>query len=206
MAPVEESIERLAQAVMSEARGEADQVLSEAKTKADGIRQQAQVQAASERQAILERAAMEAERTRRQAVASAQMKARMLELHHREKRLQDVFEAAGKKLSSVQAWKDYDEIALQLVREALIHLGSKSALVHADAKTQQAFTRAALEKLSKELNMKITVHEPLTRGTGVIVQTEDGRMQYDNTLETRLVRLQGTLRTSVYHILMGEAL
>jgi|SRR5271157_2105955 len=206
MAPVEESIERLAQAVMSEARGEADQVLSEAKTKADGIRQQAQVQAASERQAILERAEMEAERTRRQAVASAQMKARMLELHHREKRLQDVFEAAGKKLSSVQAWKDYDEIALQLVREALIHLGSKSALVHADAKTQQALTRAALEKLSKELNMKITVHEPLNRGTGVIVQTEDGRMQYDNTLETRLVRLQGTLRTSVYHILMGEAL
>lgn len=206
MAPVEESIEMLTQAVMSEARGEAEQVLKEARAKAEGIRQQAQAQAASERKAILERAAAEAERTRRQAVVSAQMKARMLELHHREKRLKDVFEAAGQKLPSAQAWKDYDEIAIQLVREALIHLGAKSAHIHADAKTKQALTKEALERLSKELNMKITVKGPLERGTGVIARTEDGRMQYDNTLETRLVRLQGTLRSSVYHILMGEAL
>lgn len=206
MAPVEESIELLTQAVMSEARGEAEQVLKEARAKAEGIRQQAQVQAAAERKGILERAGMEAERTHRQALVSAQMKARMLELHHREKRLKDVFEAAGQKLPSVQAWKDYDEIAIQLVREALIHLGSKSAQIRADARTRHALTKQVVEKLSKELNMKIAVKETLSRGTGVIVQTEDGRMQYDNTLETRLVRLQGTLRSSVYHILMGEAL
>lgn len=206
MAPVEGSIELLTQAVMSEARGEAEQILKEARAKAEGIRQAAQVQAAAERKEILGRAALEAERTHRQAVASAQMKGRMLGLHHREKRLKDVFEAAGQKLPSVQAWKDYDEIAFQLVREALIHLGSESAQIRADAKTKQALTRDVLEKLSKELNMKITIKEPLSRGTGVIAQTEDGRMQYDNTLETRLVRLQGTLRASVYHILMGEAL
>lgn len=206
MAPVEESIELLTQAVMSEARAEAEKILQDAKAKAEGVLQEAQVQAAAERKEILERAALEAERTHRQAVASAQMKARMLELHHREKRLKDVFEAAGQKLSSVQAWKDYDEIAIQLAREALIHLGSERAQIRTDAKTMHALTKASLEKLSKELNMNITVGETLSRGTGVIARTEDGRMLYDNTLETRLVRLQGTLRSSVYHILMGEAL
>jgi V/A-type H+-transporting ATPase subunit E len=206
MAPVEENIEMLTQAVMSEAHDEAARVLTEARAKAEGIRKQAQIQAAAEREAILGRAATEAERSQRQAVVSAQMKARMLELHQREKRLKDVFDAAEQKLVSVQTWKDYDEIAVQLAREALIHLGSKSAQIHADARTKHALTRVALEKLSKELEMKITVNEPLDRGIGVIVRTEDGRMQYDNTLETRLVRLQSTLRSSVYHILMGEAL
>jgi len=36
------------------------------------------------------------------------------------------------------------------------------------------------------------------------VSAADGKLNYDNTLETRLNRLQGTLRASVYKILMGE--
>jgi vacuolar-type H+-ATPase subunit E/Vma4 len=56
------------------------------------------------------------------------------------------------------------------------------------------------------LKVKLTIKGELKQGTGVIVQTEDGRLQYDNTLETRLSRLKNALRSPVYHILMGEAL
>jgi vacuolar-type H+-ATPase subunit E/Vma4 len=206
MASGEESLEMLTQAVMSEARAEADRLLAEARAKVDGIRQQAQAQAAVERKEILDRAGHEAERIRRQAMVSAQMKARMLELHNREKRLQDVFEAARQKLPSVQTWKEFDKIALQLAREAVVHLGSEKAHLRADARTARGLARETLGKLSKELKVKIAIKEPLSQGTGVIAETEDGRMQYDNTLETRLVRLQSSLRANVYHILMGEAI
>ena len=37
-----------------------------------------------------------------------------------------------------------------------------------------------------------------------LVNAADGKIHYDNTLETRLARLQATLRSSVYKVLMGE--
>jgi vacuolar-type H+-ATPase subunit E/Vma4 len=206
MPPVEGDMDLLTRAVLEEGRTEAGQILSEARAKADAIRQRAEAQATAGQQAILARASETAERIRQQAVAAAEVKARMLRLEHREKLLQSVFEAARRQIASVQQWKEYDQVAIQLLREGLTHLGASTALVRADAATGRLLTDTVLETVSKELNVKLTMTERLTQGLGIIVQTEDGRRFYDNTLETRLDRLQNTLRAAVYHILMGEAL
>ena len=63
-----------------------------------------------------------------------------------------------------------------------------------------------LEKISEELNVPLKLGAPLKKGTGAVVETPDGHINYDNTLETRLARLQNSLRSPVYHILMGESL
>jgi vacuolar-type H+-ATPase subunit E/Vma4 len=47
--------------------------------------------------------------------------------------------------------------------------------------------------------------ETLEQGTGVVVETLDGHRQLDNTLETRLKRMEEALRTPVYRILTGES-
>ena len=206
MAPVEGNIELLSQAVMQAARADADQLLAEARTKAEAIRRHAEGQAEAESKAILVRAAQDADRIRRQAAATAEIKARMLQLEHREKLLADVFDAASKQLASVQKWKEYEAIAGQLLREALIHLGGEAADIHADEQTARLLTRKKLEEFGKELNMKLALKKTLEHGTGVMVATADGRMHYDNTLETRLELMQSTLRAPVYHILMGEGL
>ena len=206
MAAAEGNIELLTQAVMSEARAEADQVLSDARAKADAIRQRAQEQATAEREQILERASQEADRIRRQAIAMAQIQARMLELEQREKLLDKVFEAARQQLPTVQQWSDYDQIAYQLLHEALIRLEAGAALVRADETTQQLLTGSLLDRISKEQEIKLQVGKPLEQGTGVVVETEDGRRRYDNTLTVRLSRMQDALRSSVYRLLMGESL
>jgi vacuolar-type H+-ATPase subunit E/Vma4 len=46
----------------------------------------------------------------------------------------------------------------------------------------------------------------LEEGTGLVVSSSEGRLRYDNTLETRLSRLQNALRSAVYHVLTGEKL
>jgi vacuolar-type H+-ATPase subunit E/Vma4 len=79
-----QDVEMLARAILTEARDEADQIKAEAKEKVDAIRRRAQAQAEEERKAILERAQQDAERLRSQAVATAQLKARSLQLAHRE--------------------------------------------------------------------------------------------------------------------------
>ena len=202
----EEEVEILSRAILKEAEVDAGQIREEAQAKADAIRQRAREEAAKERQQILDQARGEAERLRSQVVANAQLKARTLQLEHREKLLDRVFEAAKQKLPAVQKRSDYHKLAAQLMREALIQLKAKKARIQADPATQKILNDGVLKELSKELNAELTLGEPLEEGFGVMVDASDGHLHFDNRLETRLRRLQSSLRSSVYQVLMGEKL
>jgi len=199
-----EDIEMLERAILTEARDEADQIKDEAKKKVDAIRKRAQEQAEAERKAMLDRAREDAERLRSQAVATAQLKSRSLQLEHREQLLDRVFKAVKEKLPEIQKRPDYDQIAAMLLREALQQLRVNKAEIRADKITQDILKNSALDEISKELKGQFTLAEALEEGTGVIVDAADGKLHYDNTLETRLNRLQSTLRAPVYKVLKGE--
>ena len=198
-----EDIEMLERAILTEARDESEQIKAEAKEKTEAILQRAREQAEEERRAILDRARQDAERLRSQVVASAQLKARTLQLEHREKLLDRVFDAAKEKLSAVQKRSDYDQITAMLLREALTQLSVDKAEVRADGASQKSLKKS-LDEISKELNGDFTIGSVLEEGTGILVDAADGKIHYDNTLETRLNRLQGTLRSSVYQMLIGD--
>ncbi len=199
-----EDIEMLERAILSEARDKADQIKAEAKEKADAIRKRAQERAEEERKAILDAAGQDAERLRSQAVATAQLKARSVQLEHREKLLERVFKTVKEKLPDVQKRPDYDQIAALLLREALQQLRVNKAEIRADKITQDLLEKKALAEISRELNGQFTIAGMLEEGIGVVVDAADGKLHYDNTLETRLHRLQSTLRASVYKVLIGE--
>jgi V/A-type H+-transporting ATPase subunit E len=201
-----EDIEMLQRAILGEARDASEQVKAEAKEKADAIRKRAQEQAERERKAILDVATQDAERLRSQAVATAQLKARSVQLAHREQLLDRVFETVKEKLADIQKRPDYDQIATLLLREALVQLRVNKAEIRADKMTQDILEKKALSEISKELNGQFTMADPLEEGTGIVVNAADGKLHYDNTLETRLDRLQGELRSSVYKMLTGEKL
>jgi vacuolar-type H+-ATPase subunit E/Vma4 len=204
MVSIEENIESLSRALLGDAKSDAAQAFVDAKAKADALLQRAQEQAAAQRVEIIARAQSEADRLHSQAIATTQMKARTMELDHREKLLEHVFTESRKQLAGVQHWTEYAQIAARLLKEALIQLKSNKAVVRADAETQKYLTPAVMSKISQELGMEITFGEPLSQGTGVIVETIDGHLQYDNTLETRLNRLQNSLRSPVYQLMNGE--
>jgi vacuolar-type H+-ATPase subunit E/Vma4 len=199
----EEEIDRLSKAILQEAREEAEQIKSEARVKADEIRTRAQAQAEAERKVILDKAQEDVNRLRGQSVASAQLNARTLQLAHREKILNKVFEAAKQKLTNASKRSDFDQIAETLLREALTQLRATAAEVHVDEATQKALK---VDSVSKDLNVQINMGKPLASGTGVVVDSSGGKLHYDNTLDVRLERLQDSLRSSVYHVLNGERL
>jgi len=199
-----QDVEMLARAILTEARDEAEQIKAEAKEKVDAIRRRAQAQAEEERKAILERAQQDAERLRSQAMATAQLKGRSTQLENREKLLDSVFDEVKKQLDAVKKRPDYDAIATLLLREALTQLRVNKAEIKADELTQKALKKGTLDEISKELKGEFTLVGAIEEGTGVVVDAADGKIHYDNTLETRLSRLQNTLRSSVYKVLMGE--
>ena len=199
-----QDIEMLSRAILTEVRDEAEQIKAEAKEKADAIRKRAQEQAEQERKAILDQAREDAERLRGQAVATAQLKARSMQLTNREQLLDRVFKTVRERLTEIQKRPDYDQIATMLLREALVQLRVNKAQVRADHTTQAILEKKALDELSKELNGQFTSAGTLEEGTGIIVDAADGKLNYDNTLETRLQRLESSLRSSVYKMLIGE--
>jgi V/A-type H+-transporting ATPase subunit E len=199
-----EDIEMLARAILTEARDESEQIKAEAVEKAEAVRKRAQEQAEAERKMILDRANQDAERLRSQSVATAQLKVRSTQLGDREKLLDGVFEEVKKQLDAVKNRPDYDAIAALLLREALTQLRVKKAEVKADESTQKALRKGALDEISKELKGEFSLAGTLDEGTGIVVDAAGGKIHYDNTLETRLSRLQNTLRSSVYKVLMGE--
>jgi vacuolar-type H+-ATPase subunit E/Vma4 len=204
MAIVDGSVEDLNLAIVSEARLESEDLKTKAQAIADDIRQRARAEAESLRKSILGAATQHADRLRAQALASAKLKARAQELGHREALLDQVFDAARQRLLSVPKRKDYPEIARQLLHEALQQLHSSSAVVLADAEARRAIGGPGLEAVARELDIQASLGPVLDAGLGVIAQTADGHLQFDNTLESRLARLQGGLRSVVYRILVGE--
>ena len=196
-----EDIELLARAIMAEARDDAEHLAIEAKEKAEAIRKRAQQQAEAERKAILARATEDADRLRSQSSATSQLKSRSAQLEQREKILNEVFDEVRRRLDSVKKRPDYGAIAMMLAHEALTELKATDAEVRADEATQKTLK---LEDLSKEFGGKFTFGKKLEEGTGVFVSAAGGKLNYDNTLETRLSRLQGSLRSSVHKTLIGE--
>lgn len=199
-----QDIEMLSRAILTEARDEAEQIKAEARERAEAIRRRAQEQAEQERKAILDRAREDAERLRGQAVATAQLKARSLQLTNREQLLDRVFQTVRERLADLQKRPDYQQIATMLLREALVQLRVNKAQIRADKATQAILEKGALDEMSKELKGQFTSAGELEEGTGVVVDAADGKLHYDNTLETRLQRLEGTLRSAVYKVLIGE--
>jgi V/A-type H+-transporting ATPase subunit E len=197
-------IEMLERAIMVEANEEAAQLLAEAKEKAAAIRKRAQAEAEAERKVILDRAKQDADRLSSQALATTQLKSRSTQLEQREKILDGVFEEVKKQLDAIKKRPDYDAIATLLLREALTQLRVNKAEIKADELTEKALKKGALDEISKELKGEFTLSGALEEGTGVVVDAADGKIHYDNTLETRLSRLQSALRSSVHKVLMGE--
>jgi vacuolar-type H+-ATPase subunit E/Vma4 len=204
MATLEENIETLSQRMLNDANVEAEKILAEARAKANEIKKRGQAQADAECKAIFERAQQERERMRGQAVATTELKARNDQLEFREQLLDEVFKATGDKISTIQQWNNYDEIAIMLLKDALMHLKNYPVQVKVDPVIWKLIPEARLVQIAKDLNVEVTGFSELSQGTGVIVETADGHLNYDNTLETRLARLQNSLRAPVFHILMGE--
>ncbi len=205
MPSVDENIDGLTRAILSEARGETEHVKSDAQAKAAEIRKRAQEQADTERKAILDKASQEADRLRSQALATAQLKARSSELAHREKLLDRAFKAVKQQLPAVQKRPDYDQIVAALIREGLDQLKTDKAEIRADKATQKLITPKLLDELSRECHVQLSMGEPLEQGTGVVLSAEGGHLSFDNTFETRLSRFQARLRPAAFQILMGES-
>jgi len=194
--------------IAQDAAKEAEQVLAEAKKAAEERIKAARDQAAATLQQAESKAEEQAERTRSQTASSLRMERRRISLKQREQAVQEVLTRVRRLLSEMVGSPQYREVLLAWIVEGAIGLGAAEAAVNAsaaernqiDKKMLQAAEAKVKELTGKNVTLAAASGDPLIP-QGVVVKAVDGRVEFNNQVATRLLRLQSEIRKQIQDVL-----
>ncbi len=187
---------------------EAEQVIAEAKKTAEERIKAAQDQAAATLQQAESKAEEQAERIRSQTASTLRMERRRISLKQREQAVQEVLTRVRRRLSEMVGSPQYREVLLAWIVEGAIGLGAAEAAVNAsaaernqiDKKMLQAAEAKVKELTGKNVTLAAASGDPLIP-QGVVVKAVDGRVEFNNQVATRLLRLQSEIRKQIQDVL-----
>ncbi len=151
---------------------------------------------------ILEGGEREAESIRRQILGSAELEARNSTLRALEDASNKVIQES---LSTVTEKRPeaYQTALARLISEGALVIG-KDAAVLCNAKDRK-IVGSVVKELNEQKGMELTLSDQGIQAMGgVVLQSSDGTIRYDNTLEARLERIKPQLRREIVNALSGE--
>ena len=136
----------------------------------------------------------EADKISRQIVGSADLEVRNRQLLALEDAVDGVFTRALEEVAAADRnGADYAALLRSLLAEAVSVLGSSDVVVHASAQDRDAVQGI----LSSDYAGAELAPEPIGCMGGVRIQSKDGAMTFDNTLDARIERLKPLIRKGI---------
>ena len=136
----------------------------------------------------------EADKISRQIVGSADLEVRNRQLLALEDAVDGVFTRALEEVAAADRnGADYAALMRSLLAEAVSVLDSSDVVVHASAQDRDAVQGI----LSSDYAGAELAPEPLGCMGGVRIQSKDGAMTFDNTLDARIERLKPLIRKGI---------
>ena len=183
-----------AERLLEEARTDAERTRSAGKTKSDRILEEAERKAASQVQRI-----------ERQSEARIAAEMRRRALRRQEEVFQQTLKRVRTRLQERVGRKDYRDILLGWIVEALIGLRAGQSEVNASRQELRLIDDALLRRAERNLEeltgrhaaLALSDGEPLL-AQGVVVSAADGALVFDNRVQTRLLRYQSEIRSMVH--------
>ena len=115
------------------------------------------------------------------------------------------FEKALVKLKNYVETEEYHEYLLKTIQIAAERIGQKDLVVQVNSKDKEWLTPDVLKRLSKKLHCELRLSDKTENYLGgCIIQTEDGKVICDVTLDNRLAELKPVLRVELSKTLFGE--
>jgi V/A-type H+-transporting ATPase subunit E len=203
---IKEGLSAIANEVLEDVAKEAENIVQEAEAQAKDTLKTAKENADQTYQAILNEAAvrMHAEKRRIESLAEVETRNQLLET--KEALVDEVFGKALTELQELVKTEVYHDYLLRLIEEAARKIASKNLIVHLNVADKAWMTQDKLSKLSEKLqaNLRIAKKPEQCLG-GCRVQTPEGDVTYDNTLESRLEERRQELRLKAAKIMFEEA-
>ena len=173
---------KIVESIKSEAQEKADKIIQDAQAEIATINSDAEKTAEAEKNKILDNGKKQSDMKYQQIISEAKMNARRAELGAKE----EVIEAAFAKATE--------------------ELGGGDLIVQVK-ESDVAKVEGHLKKLSADLATKtgvsttLVLGEPIDAIGGAILKTRNGDIEVNNTIESRLDRFKGLLRSEVANVL-----
>ncbi len=201
---VSESLDKLHNRILSDAKLKADETIREAQAKADQTIAEARQRAQREADELLAKAKLEAEAVRRNILSSKVRANRLRILDEKNRIVQEVLGAVEEKLSNIAKSSRFGETAQRFVAEAVKAVDSDQPVVRLGFKGS---SKQNLDNVSKVLpkGSKLVFEEDPVDGLGGVVASDaEGRVTFNNSFRSRLERLDSQLLTLIASTIFGE--
>jgi len=201
---VSESLDKLHNRILLDAKLKADETIREAQAKADQTIAEARQRAQREADELLAKAKLEAEAVRRNILSSKVRANRLRILDEKNRIVQEVLGAVEEKLSNIAKSSRFGETAQRFVAEAVKAVDSDQPVVRLGFKGS---SKQNLDNVSKVLpkGSKLVFEEDPVDGLGGVVASDaEGRVTFNNSFRSRLERLDSQLLTLIASTIFGE--
>ena len=199
-----ESLEKLRNRILSDAKLKSEDVLREADEKADLIKKEAREKAEREAGEILARGEIEAEAARRSIISSRIRTNRLRLLEERNIIVRTVLRSVEDRLAGLGTSGNFQDVVKRLATEAVDAVGSDRPVL------KVGFPKMPSGKLNIPQDVlpkgaTVVIDDKLGEELGGVVASDpDGKVAYRNTFRARLDRLDRELLTLISSTIFGE--
>jgi len=198
-----ESLEKLQNRILSDAKHKADETIKDSQAKSQQILEEAKQRAQREFEEIIAKANVEAESIRRSILSSKVRVNRLRILEEKNRIVEDIIHSVEDQLSSFSKSERFEETAQRFVTEAVKAVDTDQPVVRIGFR---GVSKRSLDGVSRVLPKggKLVVDEkPIDDMGGVVATDPEGRVVFNNTFKSRLERLDNQLLTLISSTVFG---
>jgi V/A-type H+-transporting ATPase subunit E len=192
-----ESLEKLQNRILSDARLKAEETIKEAQAKAQQILEEARRRAQKESEEIIAKAKVEAESVRRSILSSKVRVNRLRILGEKNRIVQDIIHTVEDQLSSIARTDQFENTAQRFVAEAVKAVESDQPIVRIGFKDATKKNFDGISRVLPKGGKLVLDEKPIDDFGGVIATDPEGRVVFNNTFKSRLERLDNQLLTLI---------
>jgi vacuolar-type H+-ATPase subunit E/Vma4 len=198
-----ESLEKLQNRILSDARLKAEETVKEAEAKTRQILEEARQRAQRESDEIIAKARVEAESIRRSILSSKVRVNRLRILDEKNRIVQDIIQTVENQLSGIAKSEQFENTAQRFVSEAVKAVDSEQPIVRVGFKDASKKNLDGITKVLPKGGKLVVDEKPIDDFGGVIATDPEGKVIFNNTFKSRLERLDNQLLTLISSTLFG---
>ena len=204
MNKMSESLEKLQNRILSDAKHKADETIKDYQAKSQQILEEAKQRAQREFEEIIAKANVEAESIRRSILSSKVRVNRLRILDEKNRIVEDIIHSVEDQLSSISKSEQFEETAQRFVTEAVKAVDSDQPIVRIGFRDVSKKNLDGVSRVLPKGGKLVIDEKPLDVLGGVVATDPEGKVVFNNTFKSRLERLDSQLLTLISSTVFGE--
>jgi len=202
---VKDGLAAIANEVLGDVQKEAEAIILAAENQAKETLREAKKQADQDYQAIMNQATVKAEGERKRIASVTEVEIRNRLLQTKEELVDAAFKKANGELENFVDSQNYRDYLVKLITKVAKNINEKKLVLQINVKDKTWLTPEVLNRLSKKLHRELQLSDREEDFIGGCkIQTLDGKITYDSTIDNQLQEMKSILRVEVARILFGK--